>query len=128
VTLLFVYGTLKSGHHNNSYFMKGCKFIGAAVSREAAYSMIGQGIPYLRGGEQRVLGEVWEVEDEALRRIDDLEGHPHHYCREQREFICRGKDMTAWVYMATKDYEFGEKYQGSLISWPPDQLWRRSHS
>ena len=34
------------------------------------------------GGTTAVLGEVYEVDQETLAKIDLLEGHPHHYRRE----------------------------------------------
>ena len=116
--LIFTYGTLKRGHGNNHY-MRGCRFVGDAVSTEAAYSMNGRGFPFLYQGNQYVLGEVWEVPEEAVPAIDRLEGHPEWYRREERTFIVDGKEvktLTAWVYMQEGECEGG--YKGRTVYWP----------
>jgi gamma-glutamylcyclotransferase (GGCT)/AIG2-like uncharacterized protein YtfP len=121
VTLLFVYGTLKRGFGNNR-FLDGQKFMGNAVSTEPHYFMTGDGIPYLHEDDQNgkfVVGEIWEVSDAALEAIDGLEGHPNHYCREERLFFCKGKPIVAWVYLAAMMWTERERYQGSVLHWPP---------
>lgn len=116
---LFVYGTLKSGYGNNAY-LQGQKLLGKAETRSPKI-MVTEGIPfvynyshcYIAGGAgdralvqgEPIIGELWQVDDEALARIDRLEGHPRWYQREQErvllhletERIQRWSTM-AWIY------------------------------
>lgn len=51
-----------------------------------------------------VYGELYEVDDETLRRLDSLEGHPDFY-RRSRAIMVRGNDEAEVVetYVFTKD-------------------------
>jgi gamma-glutamylaminecyclotransferase len=114
---MFVYGTLKRGHGNNHY-LRNCEFLGEALSLKPEFAMSGFGIPFLHeGGEQRVYGELWEVDPDALVRIDRLEGHPRHYCRRLKIFVDQqGKRHAAWVYLV--DHRWGKCHEGDVLSWP----------
>jgi gamma-glutamylcyclotransferase (GGCT)/AIG2-like uncharacterized protein YtfP len=37
--------------------------------------------PYVRKGESKISGEVYEVSAETLNALDELEGHPNFYVR-----------------------------------------------
>ena len=74
--LIFVYGTLKRGGENHHY-LAGQTFIGVA-STAAGYRLFELGgFPGMiehavdRDG---VVGEVWSVDAQCLRRLDELEG------------------------------------------------------
>ncbi len=88
-TLLFVYGTLKTGFQWNSKYLSprlGASYIGHAQTITRFPLVIGDcGVPYLLGdvpnvegveGKQQhwILGELWSVNAEALRGLDDYEG------------------------------------------------------
>lgn len=82
---LFVYGTLKRGHHNHR-LLSGAEFLGndeapgRMHARHDRYSVPVVKLPI--GPEDWVKGEVYRVVDaEMLRRLDRLEGHPHGYTR-----------------------------------------------
>lgn len=82
---LFCYGTLKSKYGNNR-LLQGATFLGEAVTIKK-YFLGSGGIPFAmtsapEGGEMLpIMGEVWEIDDEHLRRCDNLEGHPSFYTR-----------------------------------------------
>ena len=84
-TLLFVYGTLKRGCSNHGQ-LAGQKFIGLARTPPGyrLYDLGGYpGIVALANDHDGVVGEVWSVDDEALRRLDHFEGvHEGLYRRE----------------------------------------------
>jgi len=81
-TMLFVYGTLKSGFHWNQKFLSlRASFVADAETVEPWPLVIGQcGVPYVLlnwqepMGEQCVRGELWQVDDEGLAGLDDYEG------------------------------------------------------
>lgn len=84
-SLLFVYGTLKHGFHWHQKFLslRGT-FVGTATTAEPVPLVVGAcGVPYLLldarsrmggCGETCVRGELWRVDDLALRGMDDYEG------------------------------------------------------
>lgn len=105
-TYVFTYGTLKQGYGNHHHLM-GAKLLGKAVSSSDHYVLTSFGIPFLRElvddevfeFSGKIAGEVYEVDKKQLASCDRLEGHPNAYCREEREFVVEGKEVTAWVYL-----------------------------
>jgi gamma-glutamylaminecyclotransferase len=99
---VFVYGTLKSGFHNNHY-LSGARFLTKAVSKDN-YQLVDGGIPYAVPAEYAqddvypIIGELWEVDDRTLSHLDALEGHPQWYRREEREFSTYVGELSAWIY------------------------------
>jgi len=81
MTRVFVYGTLRRGFGNHR-LLAGARFLGEARTARA-YRMVSLGgCPGMLAGTSRVVGEVYEVDDETLLRLDRLEGHPYMYRRE----------------------------------------------
>lgn len=84
--IVFVYGTLMSGCGNHGRISSSpqsqliCK--GLTVSH---YCMFAAGVPFVDPDLQRarIHGEIWVVDDETLASLDQLEGHPDWYYREQ---------------------------------------------
>jgi gamma-glutamylcyclotransferase (GGCT)/AIG2-like uncharacterized protein YtfP len=71
---VFVYGTLKKGIHNHR-LLTHAKFIGYAIT-DQGYRLVAGGFPIvLEGGNFAVKGEVYEVDDATLERLDQLEGY-----------------------------------------------------
>jgi gamma-glutamylaminecyclotransferase len=109
--LVFVYGTLKQGFSNNRY-LSGSKCLGAGRTREK-YGMYSSGIPFVVMTEpiSEIYGELYQVDDFTLETLDDLEGHPDWYRREQVE-ICLDDGnhsiVKGWVY-------FNENPGGTLV-------------
>lgn len=83
--LLFVYGTLKRGCSNHAQLV-GQAFLGAArtVPGYRLYDLGGYpGLSLHASDTTGVTGEVWSVDDAALRRLDQFEGvHAGLYRRE----------------------------------------------
>ncbi|WP_101759902.1 gamma-glutamylcyclotransferase [Oceanicoccus sp. KOV_DT_Chl] len=80
---VFVYGSLKQGGHNH-YFLSQSSFIGRCRT-EPAYELftLGSFPCVVSGGTTSVQGEVYEVDNSTLEKLDELEGHPDWYQREQ---------------------------------------------
>jgi Uncharacterized conserved protein len=71
---LFVYGTLRRGERYHGLIEKArCLSFLAQV----AGSMVdtGEGYPAMMRGEGNVCGEIYEIDEDALKRVDDLEDY-----------------------------------------------------
>lgn len=98
MNLVFVYGSLKTGFSNNwllqshearliclearthedSFFMESLGSFPAVV-RSDVLDDLGVAFPVTR---KRIVGELWEVSDPVLARLDRLESNGHLYQRE----------------------------------------------
>jgi len=71
---IFVYGTLKQGFINN-FYLSNSKFICKAKLRDyELYNLVEAGYPFVIKGKGTVNGEVYEVSDIVLKKLDELEG------------------------------------------------------
>ncbi|MDZ7697722.1 MAG: gamma-glutamylcyclotransferase family protein [Deltaproteobacteria bacterium] len=104
-SLVFLYGTLKRGFGNH-HFLDGSRFLGKAITKKK-YALYVSGIPFVIENEpvSQISGEVYEVDEDTLARLDRLEGHPDWYCRKWINLIMeRGslndveKVNEAWIY------------------------------
>jgi len=98
-TTLFVYGTLRK-KQGNHYLLDRSKFLGNAKTK-LRYALYRSGVPFLSRSRaiSQVIGEVYSVDDTTLKRLDQLEGHPDVYKREQDEVVLEdGTELIAWIY------------------------------
>ena len=97
---VFVYGTLKKGFGNH-ILLEGSKFLGYAKTNPLFTMVSLGGFPaVIIDGETSIQGEVYEVNEEALRSLDRLEGHPNWYKRiEVVTDLCK-----AWMYCMHPGY------------------------
>lgn len=115
---LAVYGTLKKGYANHEVYLKDAKFIGKGITVEK-YVLVEQFIPFcippnkFEDGEEiasRIRVEVYEVDEETLRKIDKLEGHPNWYIRKLIDIEMEtGEIVKAWFY------EYPQRVEGRII-------------
>ena len=98
---IFVYGTLKKGFCNH-FYLDGSAFLGTTTTREKYFMCVDSGIPYVFKCEKNssfkgfVKGEVYLVDVEVLRSIDELEEHPREYFRGRVFLKTFGY---AWIYL-----------------------------
>jgi len=108
--LVFVYGTLKRGqpnHHWLSTVENGHqKFLGEGVSLNSFPLVIASryNIPYLidkPGVGKNICGELYEVDDKMLAKLDELEDHPNYYQRRIETVIKNDdkKEIDCWIYI-----------------------------
>ena len=83
---VFVYGSLMRGFGNHG-LLKESAFISDATAEGLRLYTLGAFPAVLAGddGDNPVRGEVYSVDDETLRRLDRLEGHPTFYRREEKQ-------------------------------------------
>lgn len=92
---LFVYGTLKRGGRLHSHNMKGATFVGQ--DRIAGVDLFRiQWYPAAKLGSGTLHGEVYEINDEILARMDQVEGEGTLYKRKQLTTV---GGYQSWVYL-----------------------------
>lgn len=81
--IVFVYGTLKRGHRNHC-ILENAQYLGKAQTRPIYRLYKGLTFPMMIHSERgvRVKGEIYEVDEAMLSRLDHLEGTPWLYKRE----------------------------------------------
>jgi gamma-glutamylcyclotransferase (GGCT)/AIG2-like uncharacterized protein YtfP len=79
--IIFVYGTLRQGFHNHR-LLAGSKFLGEGSAYGVKLYDAGPFPAVLKEHKSAVLGELYEVDDTTLARLDRLESVPHLYRRE----------------------------------------------
>ena len=97
MTKVFVYGTLKSGGAIRGLDgQPGAELLGDAVTTDSSYTLFDLGSFPAVGikGNNKIKGEVWEVDDKVLASLDAIEGYPDFYDRKQ---ISSTKGNT-WIY------------------------------
>lgn len=95
--MFFVYGTLKAGHGNHGLLADATPHGNGTVYGMQLYT--GPGFPYAYTGEGKVVGEIYSADATTARRLDLLEGYPHHYDRKEVDVeLETGEVVKAWMY------------------------------
>jgi len=92
--LVFVYGTLKRGERNH-HWLQGARWVGEVELPGVVLHDLGP-FPMAVVGEGRACGELFEVDAATLARLDQLEGYPRLYDRQQ---LPLADGQRAWVYL-----------------------------
>ena len=107
---VFVYGTLKRGFRNHR-FLEAAAYVGEAYTVKA-YRMLDGRFPVLRDAgphPQPVAGEVYDVDDGTLAKLDELEDVASRmYDRREIDVVLlkRPNDeaSTAFIYIGCGEY------------------------
>lgn len=111
---VFVYGSLKRGRHNNDILYDG-RFIGERVTQDETWVMRSLGgfpgvVKEFHGGRSAsIYGELYEVDDMTLARLDRLESNGQFYNRELVKL--RDESEPAWMYVLINHHSFGRDMQ-----------------
>lgn len=113
--LLFTYGTLRRGFRNH-HFLENAKFIATAISIEKIDTVLRTTPDYPEGypvafiskspKAQNLSGEIFEIDEITLSRIDKLEDYPHEYDRVSLQFECEDNiTRSALIYIGKDDFD-----------------------
>lgn len=116
---VFVYGTLKRGIHNHR-LLETSEYIGEGFTVEK-FRMYTTGFPVLFESDhpdaKSVFGEVYDVDDDTLKRLDQLEAEGRMYDR---------KDITVYLTSGPPGYT-GGVYDGAVQCYiGNEQYWKNS--
>jgi len=97
VERVFVYGTLLRGEPNHEW-LEGARLVDPDARTTASCTLHDLGsFPALAfGGETAVFGELYEVDEHGLARLDQLEGHPDLYERNRIQ-LANGTNAATYV-------------------------------
>lgn len=102
-TRVFVYGTLRKGHYNHA-MMRDATFVANASTFGKMYSAGSFPMVSIENHDNHLVeGEIYEVSDELLQRLDDLESHPKWYVRTLVETTSGPAEM--YVMPAARMYK-----------------------
>ena len=108
--LVFVYGTLRRGGvRAMPEVFPGAKFVGRASVRGSLYDLGDYPGLLLGGSGSTVAGEVYEVDDAILNRMDDIEA-ADDYRRRRVEVSLDTGASACWVYAPERDAEFYSRH------------------
>ncbi len=101
---IFIYGSLKRSFHNHERMLRAgyCEIIGESRTEARDFAMVNIDGHYPAAFRMAMVplhelhGEVYQVDDAVLRFLDQLEGHPNFYRREQVGIVDHG---SCWVYL-----------------------------
>ncbi|OWR51813.1 hypothetical protein KGM_210201 [Danaus plexippus plexippus] len=108
---VFVYGTLKRNEPNHHWLTDPKNGVGNFMTEgktKSKYPLIigtRYNIPFLLqapGKGHHVKGEIYEVDDLMLSKLDILEDHPNYYVREVDDIVpisgSQSENVKCWVY------------------------------
>ena len=111
---VFVYGSLKRGRYNND-LLRESRFIGERITQDETWIMRSLGgfpgvVKQYHGGlSASICGDLYEVDDMTLARLDRLESNGHFYNRELVKL--RDESEPAWMYVLINSHSFGMTMQ-----------------
>ena len=127
--LVFVYGTLRrGGARAMSIRFPDSKFIAAANVSGSLYDLGPYPGLLLNESNSLVIGEVYEVDDEILNKLDDFEASSN-YWRKQVEISLPGHRSMCWTYEPNPEFYSPRKlissgdwieYAKMKTDWPED--------
>ena len=126
MTPVFVYGTLLSGRYNHDYFLKGVEFMGEATLQGYALYNLGSYPGIIPASGERVMGEVYQVDDQILARLDRLEGNGWLYTRQVVGARVGEKDISVQVYIWNGEVHPGNKVGLDRQPWNDEKMMRRN--
>ncbi len=117
---IFVYGTLKRGYCNHN-FIKSSQFIGNAYIKGYDLYDLKDYPAIIKSTDDEciVYGEVYQISEQTLQLIDQLEDEGDLYNRVQTVANVDGQDILVSTYQYAQDIS---AYQKIGESWPPDVL------
>ena len=119
-TKVFVYGSLRKGHGNHRLLTES-DFKGVYVTLGQYHMVSLGGFPAVFEDKKvgHVTGELYEVDDPTLKRLDALEGNGSFYTRKEIPVFSMEdplQEETVWIYFLTS-----MSWRDNITVWNYDQ-------
>lgn len=116
---IFIYGSLKKGFKFHETYLAGdlSEPQGKALA-SLEYSLYDNGMAHMirEKTDVQAKGEVYLVDEDVLKELDNFEGHPVVYKREMIDIVDEnGNEFTAWAYLRPKHF------QGKAVAWKVEE-------
>jgi len=114
---VFAYGTLMNGYGNHRYYLSQSEYLGKGeITGYALYAVSSfPGIVPECG--EKVKGEVYQLDQDTLKRLDNLEGKGNLYLRKKVEVRVNGQIVQAWTYIWNRETSDIEKIKYDAQPW-----------
>jgi gamma-glutamylcyclotransferase (GGCT)/AIG2-like uncharacterized protein YtfP len=129
-TVIFVYGTLLRGNHNNEYYLGGSRYLGQGLLSGYALYDLGSYPGVKQKAGDFVKGEVYAIDAETLVRLNHLEGEGSLYSLKREVIDMDGQSLSnvgVYVYLHgvdEKNYvEANKQPWGKKNSKNTDLVW-----
>lgn len=117
---VFVYGSLKKNFENHFWLLSNtAKFITNALTSNKSFDLVSvrDSYPSVVKGDNKIYGEIYEIDNECLRELDYLEGYPDLYTRNEYSFDTEKGKMKALMYVMPE--KTVKKYNSDIKSESP---------
>jgi len=125
---VFVYGSLKK-NFGNHVLLQYSEFIGEGITCDPQFTMVNLGsFPgVVQNGNGYIRGEVYQINQPTLTRLDILEGEGNFYSRRKINVNIDNEIHECFIYVLIRNYSFVESIKneksykdGTVFSWKKD--------
>lgn len=95
---LFVYGTLKTGMCRNAVLSSDSELLSGEASVNGFLVDLGSFPGLFKCEDHVVQGELWEINDETLKSLDWIEGHPNFFERRPIKELSTDEEVITYYY------------------------------
>ncbi len=110
MTRIFVYGTLRKGIYNHDIYLRDHGvYCGDGYIRGSLFTITGKKYPaFLNAGQDLIFGEIYDVDDETLHNINELESYygQNHVENEYNQIFLDVYDVNGQKIDQAYVYEF----------------------
>lgn len=124
---IFVYGTLMKNRCNHDYYLCGQEYLGQAVLHGYGLYDLGSYPGIVPEADEKVLGEVYAVDEKTLERLDYLEGNGWLYTRQKAEVLLNGEWTGIEVYVWNSRVQPESKVGFNFQPWEEKKTGRYQH-
>ena len=116
---IFVYGTLRVGQTYHNLLGGRSPISTTHTSPEFDLVCLGEYPAMMTDGQTSVTGEVYQIDDHTLAKLDVLEDHPHFYQRQYVKVTFNNEVHQVWIYLLPRLRFEGGQYikDGDWVHW-----------
>ena len=101
---IFVYGTLMKGNSNYENFLSDAKFIGEFIAEDFALYDLGSYPGIIHSENDKVIGEIYNIDSNTLGKLDILEDEGNLYIRKLINVVNDNNEAReAYIYVYNRD-------------------------